>query len=87
MRLRDVDDCDEDDSESDSREPIGLPGNRPVCRRAVEVPAVDVVKMLFDAFWIVRDRTTPNTFKTRRLVEVFSTSSVFALFSSVFVSL
>ena len=35
------------------------------------VPALDVVKIFFDTFWIVRDGTTPNTVQTRRQLEGF----------------
>ena len=87
MRYDSVDDCVEDETESDSREPIGLPGKRPVSQHADEFTVLDVVKTFFDAFWIVRENTTPNTVQTRRPLEGFLSSSVFDLFSSVFVSL
>ena len=44
MRYDSVDDCVEDESESDSREPIGLPGKRPVSQPADEFAVLDVVK-------------------------------------------
>ena len=44
MRYQGVDDCVEDESESDSREPIGLPGKRPVSQPADEFAVLDVVK-------------------------------------------
>ena len=87
MRYDGVDDCVEDESESDSREPIGLPGKRPVSQCADEFVVLDVVKTFFDAFWIVRENTTPNTVQTCRPLEGFLSSSVFRFFSSVFMSL
>lgn len=87
IRYHGVDDCVEEESESDSREPIGLPGKRPVSQPADEFAVLDVVKTFFDAFWIVRENTTPNTVQMRRPLEGFLSSSVFDLFSSVFVSL
>jgi len=86
MSLPEVDNIDEDEIENESPPPIGLPGRRPARRRTRDVPELDVVKMFFDAFVVVRDRTTPNTAQARRLLEGFSTPSVLALFSSVFVS-
>jgi len=86
MILPEVDNIDEDGIENESPPPIGLPGRRPARRRARVVPELDVIKMFFDAFVVVRDRTTPNTAQARRLLEGFSTPSVLALFSSVFVS-
>ena len=84
MNLRHVDDFDADDSVSDSDEANGLPGKPPASQGADAVPALDVAKLFFDTFWIVRDGTTPNTVQGRRLLEGFSTSSVCDLFSSVF---
>ena len=86
MSLREVDDFGENKIESDSPPPIGLPGKRPVRQPKRDVPGTDVVKMFFDTCVVVRDRTTPNTAQKRRLLEGFSTPSVLALFSSVFVS-
>ena len=80
MRFDGVDDCVEDETESDSREPIGLPGKRPVSQHADEFTVLDVVKTFFDAFWIVRENTTPNTVQTRRPLEGFLSSSVFDFF-------
>ena len=43
------------------------------------VPALDVVKIFFDTFWIVRDGTTLNTVQTRRQLEGFLMPSVLTL--------
>ena len=50
MRCHGVDDCDEAESESDSREPIGLPGIRPVSQPADEFAVLDVVKAFLTRF-------------------------------------
>lgn len=86
MSLPFADDFDDDDSERESGEPVGRIGKQPLRRRADEHPALDVVKMFFDTFWIVRDGTTPNTVQARQLLEGFTTASVLDLFSSVFAS-
>lgn len=78
MRYHGVDDCVEDEFESDSREPIGLPGKRPVSQCADEFAVLDVVKTFFDAFWIVWENK--DSTRIRRIAGQFPIFAIFRIF-------
>jgi hypothetical protein len=52
---------DDDEDQEELTTPIGLPGRPVAGRREEEIPSLDVVKTFFEAFYIGREHTTPNT--------------------------
>ena len=68
-----------------SQQAIGLPGRRVAGRREEEIPSLYVVKTFFEAFYIGREYTTPNTQQPGQAICCVTTRSVFfALFARVF---
>ena len=75
---------DDDEDQEELTTPIGLPGRPVASRREEEIPSLDVVKTFFEAFYIGREHTTPNTQQPgRQPMCCVTTNSVFALFESL----
>lgn len=76
---------DDDEDQEELTTPIGLPGRLVAGRREEEIPSLHEVKTFFEAFYIGREHTTPNTQQPgRQVLHCLTTNSVFKLFERVF---